>query len=75
MEYHKKLSEKNFIERSMVFKKKTEEKIQRKALEAASRPDQECTFAPNIQATLQANSSIYNTAKKGGVADSNNISN
>jgi len=39
VEYHKKLSEKNFIERSMVFKKKTEEKIQRRALEAASRPD------------------------------------
>lgn len=61
VEYHKKLSEKNFIERSMVFKKKTEEKIQRRALEAASRPDEECTFAPNI----------YNTAKKSGAYDPN----
>lgn len=40
VEYHKKLSEKNFLERSMVYKKNREEKLQKKALEAANKPDE-----------------------------------
>ena len=54
VEYHKKLSEKNFLERSLVYKKNREQKLQRAAREAANRPDEECTFAPTM----------YTTAKK-----------
>ena len=55
VEYHKRLSEKNFLERSMYYLKNKDEKLQRLALEAANRPDEECTFTPHM----------YNTVKKG----------
>ena len=30
----------------MVYKKNREEKLQKKAIEAANKPDEECTFTP-----------------------------
>ena len=54
VEYHKKLSEKNFLERSMFYLKHRDEKMQKMAIEAANRPDDQCTFMPNM----------YNTVKK-----------
>lgn len=39
VEYHKKLSEKNFLERSMFYLKHRDEKMQKMAIEAANKPD------------------------------------
>jgi hypothetical protein len=38
----------------MVYKRAREEKLQKRALEAANKPDEECTFTPTM----------YTTAKK-----------